>query len=224
MAENKQNRPPKHEAQAQPADDEPRVEADEPDPKTPKLGMRNETDWRVPLITAVISAFAALIGALLGGISSYMVAQSNITAQADEALIARKATTYADYITYQSDLLRADSDLVDHFRSNPGDTAAMDPLVKTWRDNDGNWLHTDFIVKVVASPQAFSAREAINVHNFKIRDLLQHLIDQVNGHEPIDQSALVDLHTEFDRMNEVVTVFTDVARADTTPPKRGLFF
>jgi hypothetical protein len=223
MADNEHNNPPAHEAQVQPADDEPVVEAHRPDPETPKSGMRNGTDWRVPLITAAISAFAALIGALIGGVASYMVAQSSSTAQADAALIARKATTYADYITYQSDLLRADSDLVEHFRSNPGDTAAMDLLVKTWRDNDGKWLHTDFIVEVVASPQVFSKRKAISVHNDTIRSLLQSLIDEANSHEPINQSALVKLHTEFHDMNGVFTSFTDAARADTTPPKRGLF-
>ncbi|HZA10092.1 hypothetical protein [Mycobacterium sp.] len=223
MADNEQDKPPKHEARAQPADDEPMVDTREPDPETPKSGIRNKNEWQVPLITAAISAFAALTGALVGGISSYIVAQSNNTAQANEALIARKATTYADYITYQSDLLRADNELVEHFKSNPSDTAAMDPLVKTWTDNYGKWLHTDFIVKVVASPQVSSTGETIHTHNDRIRDLLNHLIHEVNSHEPIDQSALVDLHAEFVHMSDFVNDFTDHARADTTPPKGGLF-
>jgi hypothetical protein len=223
MADNEQGKPPEHEAQWQPADSEPKVEADKPEPEMAKSGIRSEADWRVPLITAAISALAALIGALVGGISSYMVAQSNNTAQADVAQIARRETTYADYITFQSDLLRADNDLVDHFRSNPDDTAALDPLVKTWTDNYGKWLHTDFIVKVVESPQVFPAREAIHSHNLRIRDLLQGLVVEVNSHQPIDQSALNELHTEFDGMTNLVDAFTQVAQADTTPSKRGLF-
>jgi hypothetical protein len=223
MADNEQSKAPKHEAQVQPADGQPKVEGDEPKPETPKSGIRGETDWRVPLITAAISALAALIGALVGRISSYMVAQSNNTAQADAAQIARRETTYADYITFESDLLRADHDLVDHFRSNPDDTAAVDPLIRTWTDNYGKWLHTDFIVKVVESPQVFPARNAIYSQNLRIRDLLQGLIVEVNSHQPIDQSALNELHTEFDGMTNLLDAFTQVAQADTRPPNRGLF-
>jgi hypothetical protein len=223
MADNEQSKAPKHEAQVQPADGEPEVEEDEPNPETPKSGIRSETDWRVPLITAAISALAALVGALVGGISSYMVSQSNNTAQADEAQIARRETTYADYLTFQSDLVRADHDLVDHFKSNPEDTAALDPLVKTWTDNYGKWLHTDFIVKVVESPQVFPAREAIYSQNLTIRNHLQGLIVQVNSHQPIDQSALNELYREFDGMTNLVDAFAQVAQADTRPHKWGLF-
>ncbi|MCW2649111.1 MAG: hypothetical protein QOE94_2296 [Mycobacterium sp.] len=223
MADNEQNKPPENEARVQPADHEPKAEADEPEPETPKSGTRNPSDWRLPLITAAISALAALSGTVVGGISSYLVAQSNNTAQADAAQIARRESTYADYITYQSDLLRADSDLVDHFKSNPGDRAGLDLKVKTWTDNYGKWLHTDFIVKVVASPKVFPARNDIYVHNLRIRDLLQGRIVEVNNSAPIDQSALSELYKEFDRMTTFVDRFTQVAQADTTPPTRGLF-
>src|SRR5208282_2050870 len=100
MSEQVSSKPPDHEPEAQPAADEPQAEdpADEPtaeagkpEPKTPKprwwrfwrrqREQRGRPESRFSVITALISAAAALIGATVGGIASYMAAQSQADAQ-----------------------------------------------------------------------------------------------------------------------------------------------
>jgi hypothetical protein len=229
MTGSEENKPPEHEVQPEPAGNEPRVaqpgqadrapkvEAGEADPKT----WRSKPD-RYTLITAGISALAALLGALIGGISSYLVAQSNNAAEAESAQISRKETTYADFITHSSDLLRADNDLTDHYKSNPADTAEEDQLQNTVSGNYGKWLHTDFIVRVVDSPEVDSARNAIYEHILTIRGLLTELADEVHSRKPINQTT-ANLESEYEGVNVLENTFTKAAKDDVTPSKRKLF-
>lgn len=235
MADSGESRPPEPAAQPEPADlaanagqpelagDGPQVHAGEPTRREKRKSSRRKKTDSSAWITAVISALAALMGALVGGISSYVVAQSTSTAEADAAQIARRETTYADYITDESDLLRSYGDLADHFRLNPGDRAEWDAMLKTEADIYTKWLHTDFIVRVVESPGVDQARQAIFDHNLKIKNLWHGLRSQVDNHEPINQHHLQGLYSEISGMTSFLDAFTKAAQADLVPPKRGLF-
>jgi hypothetical protein len=234
MAADAENQPPKHqEAQSQPPADEPpvkqprqaadeaKVETRQNEPKTPESRQPSKREGRFSILTALISAMAALLGALVGGIASYMVAESNNTAEAEEAQIKTRQTTYADLITYQSDLLISDNDLDLHYKFNPDDSGERDKVAKAQEDNYGKWLHTDFIVRVVeSSPKVDSARKAIYDHNLKIRDLLQDLTDH---HNPIDETTTSALESEYEGMIPLLDDFTKAAKDDVTPAKRGGF-
>jgi hypothetical protein len=229
MTRSEENKPPEHhEVLPEPAGSEPRVpqpgqangepkvNAGEADPKT----RRSKPDLYI-LITAGISALAALLGALIGGISSYLVAQSNNAAEAESAQISRKETTYADFITHSSDLVRVDSDLTNHYKSHPADTAEQNQLHDALADEYSKWLHTDFIVRVVDSPEVDSARNEIYRHILIIRDLLRDLPEEVHSGKPIDQTT-ASLDSEYNGMYLLVNAFTKAAKDDVTPSKRKL--
>ncbi len=149
-----------------------------------------------------------------------MVAQSNNTAQAEEEQIKTRQTTYADLISYQSDLLISDNMFEDHYKFNLGDFDEGDKLAKARTENYGKWLHTDFIVRVVeSSPKVDLARKAIYDHNLKIEDLLQ---DLWQNHNPI-QTTTTALESEYDGMAGLLDDFTKAAKDDVTPAKRGGF-
>jgi hypothetical protein len=212
MADDEENQPSR-----QPGD-EPKVEVGQNEPKTPQQSKRES---RFSVLTALISAIAALLGALVGGIASYMVAQSNNAAQAEEAQIKTRQTTYADLISYQSDLLISDNILDDHFIFNPGDPDEGGKVAKAQMENYGKWLHTDFLVRVVeSSPKVDLARKAIYDHNLKIRGLLQDLGDH---HNPIDETTTNALESEYEGMSGLLDDFTKAAKDDVTPAKRGGF-
>ena len=192
--------------------------------KTPEPAQPSKRESRFSVLTALISALAALLGALVGGVSSYMVAQSNNAAQAEVAQIKTRQTAYADLISYQSDLLISDNALEDHYKFNPGDSDDGDKVLKAQQENYGKWLHTDFIVRVVeSSPKVDPARKVIHDHNLKIRDLLQDLMDQVDDHKPIDATTTNVLESEYEGMSGLLDDFTKVAKDDVTPAKRGEF-
>jgi hypothetical protein len=225
-----ENKPPEHQILPEPAGNDPRVaqpgqadggpkvEAGEPDPKT----QRSKPD-RYTFITAGISALAALAGALIGGISSYLVAQSNNAAEVEAAQISKKETTYADFITSETDLLRASADVSDHYRLNPGDTAEEDQVIKTYGENYSKWLHTDFIVRVVDSPAVDSVRNAIYEHILIIKDLNTDLADESAGKppKPMDKT-ITKLRSEYDVTLKLESSFTQAAKNDVTPSKRKL--
>ena len=66
-------------AQSEPAEDESKVKAGKPKSEDSK------SEWRHTLITAVISALAALLGASVGGFFTYWGSHSQSIAQADAA-------------------------------------------------------------------------------------------------------------------------------------------
>lgn len=205
------------EAQSEPVNDEREVEAGKSDPET----QRSKPD-RYTFITAAISALAALIGALIGSISSYVVAQSNNAAEAEAAQISRKEKTYADFITNQTDLIFADSILSDQIESHPGDTAKRDQDTNTVNDMYGKWLHTNFIVTVVASGTVDDAREKIYQHNLTIRDLTNDLKHEVDSGRPIDETSN-KLTDEYFREAVLIEDFAQAAKADVAPEKRKPF-
>jgi hypothetical protein len=150
-----------------------------------------------------------------------MVAHSNNTAQAEEEQIKTRQTTYADLISYQSDLLISDNIFDHHFKFNPGDSDEEDKIVKAQTENYGKWLHTDFIVRVVeSSPKVDRARKAIYDHNLKIRDLLEDVADH---HNPVNEITTNLLASEYEGMSGLLDDFTKAAKDDVTPAKRGVF-
>jgi hypothetical protein len=217
MTDDEENQPPEHqEAQSQPPVAQPRQADNEP--KTPETAQPSKRESRFSILTALISAIAALLGALIGGIASYMVAQSNNTAQAEVEQVKTRQKTYADLITYQSDLLVSDNDVAYHYQFNPGDSDERDKVVNAQGENYEKWLHTDFIVRVVeSSPKVDSARKAIYDHNLKIRNLIGDLVDH---HNPTNEATTNALESEYEGMTGLLGDFTKAAKDDVTPAKR----
>jgi len=229
-----ENQPPKHqEAQSQPpaaqprqADDEPKVEAVQNEPKTPASAQRSKRESRFSVLTALISALAALFGALVGGVSSYVVAQCNNTAQADEAQITRRETTYADYMTQQSDFATAQHTLVDALQLIPPPAnTQVNAYLEHYRDEHDKSLHSDYSVRLVESPGVDPARKAIFDLNGNINNDIISLGPEYNPGLPLNglnQSDLADLNSRFDAEEGMLDNFPKAAAPDTARRKQGL--
>src|SRR5271157_3324022 len=184
MADDGENQPPKHEeAQSQPpaneppvaqprqADDEPKVEAEEPRPKAAESQSKPES--RFSVYTALISAFAALLGVLVGGIASYMVAQSNNTAQADAELVKSRLTNYADFLTAEIDMLDSGYKLLAYLQDPSRDIYATGDAYREFKANNEKEVHGDYIISLIDSPATDRARSAMGTQN----DALAKLAD-----------------------------------------------
>jgi hypothetical protein len=190
MSDQVSSQPPDHEPEAQPAADEPhhpavdsKAEAGEPEPETQKRrwwgfwhrqrGQRGRPGSRFSVLTALISAAAALIGAIVGEVASYVaaqsqadaqfhVAQTNNTAQANQALITRRQIAYSDFMAAQEDLVDAAfrfGDAINDFR--PPNIDPVKAAFKQWDDVHNKWAHEVDTVELVDSPEVQHGLEAI---------------------------------------------------------------
>ena len=245
MANEGDDQPPEHEQQAQPPDDEPqvqqpadepKVEAGEPEPKTPKPrwwrvwrrrgAQRSGSESRFSVLTAVISAVAALLGATVGGIASYKAAQSQAAAQfrvaqadnaaqADQALISRRQTAYSDYLAAETDLDNAEyrlHDAVVDFK--PPDVDPVKAASKQFGDEAGKWVGIHASVRLVDSPEVDQLAEVIANKQGQIFTMAQRITDEALYQMTVDQPALSQLIVEVRGMDDLKTKFVITARAD----------
>jgi hypothetical protein len=213
-----ESNPAPGDARSDQANAEPKIQTETPGSRTRRVKLDRQA-----LVNAGISALAALMGALIGGLSSYFVAQDNNAAQADEAQIARKQAAYADYITHHTDLMITEADVSVHYRSNSADTDEVNALNKRLDDNYSKWLHTDFIVRVVDTPGVDSLRAAIYDQIQTISSALGDLGDIIRDGKAPDQ-ALDKLDEHYRKMAKLEDAFTKAAKDDLRPSKPKLFF
>lgn len=223
MTDNDEIQPPEYEAQGQQPDDEPKVLAGDRERKRPKSASGNRSDRRFTIITASISASAALLGALVGGISTYMVAQRNNIADADTAQIASRKSAYADYLSAETDLEGAEYKLADTLRDQPNNLDAVLSAVNQFNDRKHKEWRVGDIVSLVDSDPVKNARIEIAKEQHKIQHLEETLVDQASDHKVPDRSELNEMYTRLDGMSHLQDLFIDSARRDMTPPTRGLF-
>jgi hypothetical protein len=246
MSEQVSSQPPDHEPEAQPAADEPqaddpadepKAEAGKPEPETPKprwwrfwrrqREQRGRPESRFSVLTALISAAAALIGATVGGIASYeaaqsqaaaqfRVAQSNNTAQANQALITRKQTAYSDYIAAEDDLevveLRL-REVISNFR--PPNIDPIEAAFKEWDDVHTKWLHVVDMVELVDSPEVEHSLEAISTQQIDLGITITSFVNQTKyDMTTVDQSALDQFVKKVQGLNPLGNDFIAAAKRD----------
>jgi hypothetical protein len=241
-----ENQPPEHEPQPEAAGNEPTVaqpeqagdepqaeppandakaESAEPEPKTPEPARPSKPESRFSILTALISAIAALVGALVGGIASYMVAQSNNTAEAEAALAKSRLTDYADYLTAQIDVSNSAYLLLAYLQDTSRDTRTLSDAYVDFIAKQEKSVHSDYIVSLIDSDTVDPLRDAMGKQDDAIKETADKLYGQVisNPNIALDPSALKDFKAEIDSSQKLQDNFTDVSRADMTPPKRRLF-
>jgi hypothetical protein len=246
MSEQVSSQPPDHEAEAHPAAekpqvdhpaDEPKAEAGKPEPETPKPRWwrfwRRQSEQsggpesRFSILTALISAAAALIGAAFGGIASYAaaqsqadaqsrVAQANNTAQASQALITRQQIAYSDYIAAEDDLEVVElrfRDAVAHFRP-----PNIDPIVavfKEYGDVHTKWLHVVDKVELVSSPKVDQALYPMVTQQRELSVTVTNFENTIESDMPkVDQSALDDFVTKVNGLTPLGNDFIAAGKSD----------
>jgi hypothetical protein len=228
----KQNQRPEHEAPPEPAANKPTIARPEQAEEEPKVqagkpkSEDSKSDWRHTLITAAISALAALLGAAVGGLFSYLGSHSQSVAQTDAALIKGRQTTYSDYMTEMVDLADTEHVLVDnlrHFHYDPDHLDQLNSTVKQYNDDGTKAKHTDYIVSLNASDAVDNIRDQIAVKQKDIHGVMSRALDQAYGQKPVEIDLLNDLYSKIDAVSAKFDDFTNAARADVEQPNRRLF-
>ena len=245
MADQVSNQPPDHEPEAPPAAGEPqadhpaddsKAEASEPEPETPKprwgfwrrrREQRGRAESRFSVLTALISAAAALVGATVGGVASYMaaqaqvdaqfrVSQANNTAQANQALITRRQTAYSDLISAEAELEDAEfrlHDVIDDF-----EPPNIDPVKAAFKQEDDihtKWVHKVGIVQMVDSTEADHVLDAIITRQTDLSHTIENLMNQVEYQmTKVDKSALGKFSDNAEGMELLVHQFLTAAKRD----------
>jgi hypothetical protein len=246
MSEQVSSQPPDHEPEAQPAadepqadhpPDEPKAEAGKPEPETPKPGwwrfwrrqreQRGRPENRFSVLTALISAAAALVGATVGGVASYMAAQSQVdaqfrvsqannAAQANQALITRRQTAYSDLISAEEDL--EDGELRLHDAINDFKPPNIDPVKAAFKqENDihTKWLREVGIVQIVDSTEVDHALDAIIIRQIDLSRTIQNFMNQVEYEmTTVDESARGKFFDNAEGLHPFVQQFLKAAKRD----------
>jgi hypothetical protein len=244
MSDQVSNQPPDHEPEAQPAADEPqadhpaddsKAEASEPEPETPKprwgfwrrrREQRGRAESRFSILTALISAGAALRGAAVGGIASYeaaqsqaaaqfRVAESNNTAQANQALIARRQIAYSDLLAAEEDLEVAQFRLGDAIQDfKPPNVEPVQEAFKREDDAHTKWLHACDTVALVDSPQVESSLEALSNHQTELSTEVGNLANVTIYQKQTDPDALSRFVQKVKDLGALVSALLGAAKSD----------
>ncbi len=238
MSEQVSSQPPDHEPEAQPAAnqpqadhpaDEPTAEAGKPEPETPKPGkeQRSRAESRFSVLTALISAAAALIGATVGGVASYEAAQSQATAQfrvaqanngaqANQALITRRQTAYSDFISSETDLQDAEFRLLDAiFDLGPPNIDRVEAAFKQENAAHTKWIHEVDIVQIVGSTEANHPLNAIIGRQTDLSQTISKFVNQVQHQMmPVDDSTDHNFFTKIKGLDELTSQFINAAKRD----------
>jgi hypothetical protein len=246
MAHNEENQPPEHEAQPEPpaseptiaqpqqADDEPQGAAVEPAPKTPRRAWwrfwrrreRTRSESHVSVLTALISALAALAGAGVGGIASYKaaqsqdaaqfrVAQANNTAQADQALITRKQIAYSDYLAADFDMENSEFRFQDAlFAFKPPNVDGVKAAVEPTFDSNVKYLRAMYNVELVDSPEVDQVIREISSKHDDLTYTMQGLMNAALTGNPVPRSAVAQIGEKAVGMKDLRHKFRDAARKD----------
>lgn len=229
MADSEQNQPAEHEAQPQPSGAEPTVaQPEKTDDKAKAQAAESKSegsksDWRHTLIIAAFSAFAALLGAAVGGFFTYWGSHSQSIAQADAALIERKQSVYADYITAEVTRSSTERLLIDLLRERPIPIDRVNKTTDTRNDLIDKCARTGYILRFNASDAVDNIRMTIDQDETDISEIIDKLLGDWNPDEITDKRAFDDLYGKLDAVRHQYHIFADAARADIKAPKRRLF-
>jgi hypothetical protein len=230
MADSAPNQPAEHEAQPQPSEGEPTVaQPEKTDDKAKAQAAESKSggsksDWRHTLITAAISALAALLGAAVGGFFTYWGSHSQSIAQADAALIERKQSVYADYITAEVARSSTEHLLTDYLSERPIPVDQVNKTADTRNDLIDKCARTGYILRFNASDAVENIRMTIDQDETDIGEIIDKLLGQDSNPDGItDKRAFDDLYGKLDAVRHKYYIFADAARADIKAPNRGLF-
>lgn len=188
---------------------------------------RKKAERRFTLATAAISATAAILGAAVGGIFSYLASHTQSTAQADAALVSRRQSTYSDYISQISDLTDSEGLVLDalaFFHDHDGSNMEQ---VRSFVDDYNNAFakvkHTDYIVILNDSDAVDAARRRItNAHVMLYKEITEELNHAFYG-QTVDLGAVADAKAKIPVLREDEMTFARVARNDVKQPTRDLW-
>jgi hypothetical protein len=252
MVDSEQNQPPEHEAQPEPAgndptvvqlgqaDDQPKIQAVEQEPKTPELAQRAEFGRDLTVIAATVGALATLLGAAVGAVATgyfsdkaaqrqadaqIRTAQSSNMAQAEAALMAKRQTDYANFLTAETDLQGIEMTLKNYFLRFPlseSDRAQFLDRIGQWNDLMPKAVHADFIVGLIDSPDVDKARVPISAQQNEIENYIHTFAQSDRNNQPIDSSTLQDYVSKVDGLQPLFETFAGVARtSDMKLPPPG---
>jgi hypothetical protein len=238
MSDQVSSEPQDHEPEAQPAADEApadhtaddsKAEAGEAEQETPKPSseQRGRPESRFSVLTALISAAAALIGAIVGGVGSYVAARSQATAQfsvaeannratADQALITRKQAAYSDFTAAEKDLedaaFRFGTAMFDFKQPN---IEPIEAAFSRWDDVKTKWEHAVGTVELVDSPDVRHSLQAILEEQDGLRSKLEMLYTSATYWlAETDMSALARFSEKREGLRKFDSAFLDAAKRD----------
>lgn len=238
MSEQVSSQPPDHEPEAQraadeaPADhpaDDSKAEAGEAEPEAPKPSseQRGRPESRFSVLTALISAAAALIGAIVGGVGSYVAAQSQATAQfrvaqannvatADQALITRRQTAYSDFMAAEKDLEDAAFQFgMAIYDFNPPNIDPIKAAFSRWDDVHTKWEHAVGTVELVDSPNVRHSLQPILKEQDALRSKLEMLYTPAIYQLAATDMAELERFTEKrEGLSKLDSAFLDAAKRD----------
>lgn len=216
--------------------DEPRG-GGEPEPKTSNSAEQSRSDKRsTVIITAFAGIIGAAIGALIGAVSSYIVAQSNNTHEADETQVTRRLTIYADFLTAEADYLNAAARLNAYFGGSvPTDMADISNAYGQVSDKAEKEATAGYQVSLIDSRPVDRELDKIAKQNVTIASMANELYGEmlhvfeitprdIPGFKiQLDAAKLKDFQSQLDHATDLQSDFIHTAKADMAPPNRGLF-
>jgi hypothetical protein len=187
---------------------------------------RKKSERRFTLATAAISATAAILGAGVGGLFSYLASHTQSTAQADAALISRRQSTYSDYISQISDLADSEGLLVDallFFHDHGSNSDQVRTFVGDFNNVFAKVKHTDHIVILNDSDAVDDIRNRITNAHIRLFKVISGEVAHVFDGQTTDPDALEDALTSIAAIREDELTFVRVARNDVKQPTRNLW-
>jgi hypothetical protein len=161
---------------------------------------------------------SALLGALIGGISSYLVATQSNSYQAEAALLARKQTDYTAYLSAETDVQGAANTLRSVFeRYEDSDINLLQQDADKYADAQAASVRNDFVISLIASPEVDKVRVEIARIANGISDDYHSLADDSKYRQHLNPKTVQHFGSQVDQLEGLFEDFRDAARADLHP-------
>jgi hypothetical protein len=171
---------------------------------------KSKSDWR----TTLISAVAALLGALIGGVASYLVATQSSLHQADAALLDKRQSDYADYLAAETKLQGVEYTLHTYYeRYDETNIDTLQQAADHYYDLKDAAVSTDYLVALVCSPEVDKARIAIVDLQQSIDADLHALADDSKYRQKLNPETVQRYGSQVEQLTGLFSDFTHAARA-----------
>jgi hypothetical protein len=165
---------------------------------------------------ALIGAAAVLLGAVIGGESSYFATRAQQQTAVDQARIERRKAAYADYLTVLIDLETAEYVCLKKMQSGQMRSADdFNPCYADYGTAEGKWSKSLQIVTLVQSDNLQKATSPLTLKHNDIYNLLADVNDAYAANRPEDALKRTDeFRNDWNAAFNLDDAFVSAARAD----------
>jgi hypothetical protein len=176
----------------------------------------HEGEKRLLTRVALIGAAAALLGAVIGGGSSYLATHDQQRTKIDQARIERRKAAYADYLTVLIDLETAEYNCLKKMESGQMRSADdFNPCYADYGAAEEKWSKSLQVVTLVQSDNLQKATSPLTLKHNDIYNLLADINDAYAANRPEDAlKRTVEFRNDWNTAFDLDDAFVAAARVD----------